>query len=177
MDRQRFTEAATHLGQAAQLSPSEYDLVFNAAVAYRESGQLETAESFYRRTVQIRPMEAGSHLNLGALLHLRGKLEEAEKEYIEAWSLQPGDLTTRTNIQRLHRVMRKKNINITALRDLWGPTRVTTYMWYGNYEVKPEIINCDIEKNLTNWRVISRETDEKKKNSIYVEFITRYHYA
>ena len=118
MDRQRFTEAASHLGRAAQLSPSDYDNVFNAAVAYRESGQLELAETFYRKSVKIRPMEAGSHLNLGALLHLRGKLEEAEREYIEAWSLQPGDLTTRTNIQRLHRVMRKKNINITALRDL-----------------------------------------------------------
>ena len=118
MDRQRFTEAATHLGQAAQLSPSEYDLVFNAAVAYRESGQLETAESFYRRTVQIRPMEAGSHLNLGALLHLRGKLRQAEAAYAEAWRLRPGDPSTRTNIQRLHNVMRKKNVTISRLADL-----------------------------------------------------------
>ena len=118
MDRQRFTEAAQHLGQAAQLSPQDYDNVFNAAVAYRECGQLELAESFYRKSVQIRPMEASSHMNLGALLHLRGKLEEAEKEYIQAWSLQPGNLATRTNIERLHRVMRKKNINITQLVDL-----------------------------------------------------------
>ena len=118
MDRERFTEAATHLGQAAHLNPTDYDSVFNAAVAYRESGQLDLAETFYRQSVEIRPMEARSHLNLGALLHLRGKLEEAEKEYIQAWSLEPGDLTTRTNIQRLHSVMKKKNINITAIRDL-----------------------------------------------------------
>ena len=118
MDRHRFTEAAEHLGLAAQLSPQDYDNVFNAAVAYRECGQLELAESFYRKSVQIRPMEASSHMNLGALLHLRGKLEEAEKEYIQAWSLQPGNLATRTNIERLHRVMRKKNINITQLVDL-----------------------------------------------------------
>ena len=62
----------------------------------------------------MRPAEAGSHLNLGALLHLRGKLRQAEAEYAEAWRLRPGDPSTLTNIRRLHNVMRKRNITISS---------------------------------------------------------------
>ena len=105
------------LGQAAKLTPSNYDNLFNAAVAYRLAGQLDLAEELYRETVKIRPMEAGSHLNLGALLHLRGKLTEAEHFYLKAWSLNPDDPNTKTNIQRLHRIMRKKNMTITNILD------------------------------------------------------------
>jgi len=115
MDRNRFIEAAKNLGEAAKLSPSNYDNVFNAAVAYREAGRLDIAETFYRRTVQIRPMEAASHMNFGALLHLRGKLKEAEKEYIQAWTIRPGDQATRTNIQRLHNIMKSKNLTTHEL--------------------------------------------------------------
>ena len=115
MDRRRFSEAAKNLGEAARLNPANYDNVFNAAVAYREAGQLDIAETFYRRTVQIRPMEAASHMNLGALLHLRGKLTEAEAEYIQAWTLRPGDQATLTNIQRLHNMMRARNMTTQHL--------------------------------------------------------------
>jgi Flp pilus assembly protein TadD len=115
MDRNRFSEAAKNLGEAARLNPSNYDNVFNAAVAYREAGQLDIAEMFYRRTVEIRPMEAASHMNLGALLHLQGKLAEAEEEYIQAWTLRPGDQATRINIQRLHNIMKSRNLTTQEL--------------------------------------------------------------
>ena len=115
MDRNRFSEAAKNLGEAARLNPSNYDNVFNAAVAYREAGQLDIAEKFYQRTVKIRPMEAASHMNLGALLHLRGKLAEAEEEYIQAWTLGPGDQATRINIQRLHNIMKSRNLTTQEL--------------------------------------------------------------
>ena len=115
MDRSRFSEAAKILGEAARLSPTNYDNVFNAAVAYREAGELDIAEMFYRRTVKMRPMEAASHMNLGALLHLRGKLTEAEKEYVQALTLQPGDQATRINIKRLHNIMKSKNLRTQKL--------------------------------------------------------------
>ena len=118
MDQQRFPEAAALLGHAASLTPGHYDNAFNAAVAHRQAGQLDEAEAWYRQTVRMRPMEAGSHLNLGALLHLRGKLREAEQEYLQAWTLRPGDESTKINIQRLHNVMRKKNLTISNLVDL-----------------------------------------------------------
>jgi hypothetical protein len=51
-------------------------------------------------------------MNLGAMLHLVGKLSEAEDHYLMAWSLNPGDQATRTNIQRLHNIMRKKGLAV-----------------------------------------------------------------
>ena len=43
---------------------------------------------------------------------------DTEPSWIIQNVVSDGGATTRTNIERLHRVMRKKNINITALRDL-----------------------------------------------------------
>ncbi len=51
-------------------------------------------------------------MNLGAMLHLVGKLEEAESEYLSAWSLNPDDAHTRTNLNRLHKVMRAKGMAV-----------------------------------------------------------------
>lgn len=117
LDRGRFSEAASYLGQSAKLSPTNYDNAFNAAVAHREAGQLDVAEQFYRRAVSIKPSEAAGHMNLGALLHLRGKYLEAEAEYLVAWSLRPGDQATQINIQRLHRVMRGRGMLIKEFLD------------------------------------------------------------
>ena len=52
MDRNRFSEAAKNLGEAAKLNPSNYDNVFNAAVAYREAGQLDIAEMILLNLIQ-----------------------------------------------------------------------------------------------------------------------------
>ena len=51
-------------------------------------------------------------MNLGAMLHLVGKLVEAEERYLEAWRLNPGDAATKTNIHRLHNIMKKKGMKI-----------------------------------------------------------------
>jgi hypothetical protein len=49
-------------------------------------------------------------MNLGAMLHLVGKLSEAEDRYLSAWRLNPGDSVTKTNLERLHNIMRKKGV-------------------------------------------------------------------
>ena len=51
-------------------------------------------------------------MNLGAMLHLVGKLREAEDHYITAWRLNPGDASTKTNIGRLHNIMRARGMEI-----------------------------------------------------------------
>ena len=67
---------------------------------------------YYRRTVELRPGSAEPYLNLGAILHLRGKLTEAETAYLEARRLQPGQQNIKINLERLHNLMRKKNMKI-----------------------------------------------------------------
>ena len=110
LDRHRYGEAVHQLRAAVRRQPAVYDYVFNLAVAARLAGQLELAEQSYRQAVGLRPGVAEPHLNLGAVLHLRGALVEAEGEYLTAWRLNPGEETTRINIERLHNVMRKRNI-------------------------------------------------------------------
>ena len=46
------------------------------------------------------------------MLHLRGKLQEAESQYLEAWSIQPGHANVKINLERLHNIMRKKDMKI-----------------------------------------------------------------
>ena len=57
-------------------------------------------------------------MNLGAMLHLAGKLLEAESEYMISLKLRPGDVSTRTNIQRLHNIMKKKGLKTKELDPL-----------------------------------------------------------
>lgn len=54
-------------------------------------------------------------MNLGAMLHLVGKLTEAEDHYLKAWQLRPGDAATKTNIQRLHNIMRGRGLPVQSI--------------------------------------------------------------
>ena len=112
MDMARHSEAKTTLAEAARLAPKDFDTVFNAGVAAREAGDINSAEAWYRRAVSLRPRDASAHMNLGALLHLAGKLREAEEEYLEACRLGPVQQTTKTNLQRLHKLMRNRNMKV-----------------------------------------------------------------
>ena len=87
-------------------------------MAAREAGKLDAAEAWYRRAVELRPREASGHMNLGALLHLVGKLQEAEAEYLEAWGLGSRKEVTRTNIHRLHNVMRARRMEVRTVEGL-----------------------------------------------------------
>ncbi|XP_068085342.1 protein O-mannosyl-transferase TMTC2 [Anabrus simplex] len=104
----RHGEAAVHYERAAELAPSELELVVSAATALRRAGLTHRAELFYRRAVLLSPQSARSHLNLGAILHVNGKYEEAVERYQEALRLQPGDVTTLTNLQKLHSLMQRQ---------------------------------------------------------------------
>jgi tetratricopeptide (TPR) repeat protein len=52
---ERHDEAAQHYLRAAELAPEDYEIVFNAANALRQSGQNAEAEMFYRHAVTLRP--------------------------------------------------------------------------------------------------------------------------
>ncbi|XP_051170754.1 protein O-mannosyl-transferase TMTC2 [Leptopilina boulardi] len=97
----RLAEAAEEQLRAAMLSKSDYDMAVAAASALRRVDRREEAEIWYRHAMGLRPNEARSHTNLGAMLHLNGKYKQAEAAYREALRLQPGDATTMTNLHKL----------------------------------------------------------------------------
>lgn len=55
----------------------------------------------HTQAVQLRPAEARSHMNLGAMYHLLGQTAAAVASYREALRLQPGDRTTLANLMKL----------------------------------------------------------------------------
>ncbi|KAJ8667942.1 hypothetical protein QAD02_009605, partial [Eretmocerus hayati] len=97
----RLAEAAESHLEAASLSRSDYELVLGAASALRRASRCQEAEHWYRHLLRLRPHEARSHANLGAILHLNGKYRQAAAAYREALRLQPGDPTTITNLHKL----------------------------------------------------------------------------
>ena len=96
-----MSDAAEEQLRAAELSRSDYDLAVAAASALRRVDRREEAELWYRHAMGLRPHEARSHTNLGAILHLNGKYKQAEAAYREALRLQPDDATTITNLHKL----------------------------------------------------------------------------
>ncbi|KOX75130.1 hypothetical protein WN51_14543 [Melipona quadrifasciata] len=76
-----------------------------AASALRQADRLEDAEVWYRHAASLRPHEARSHTNLGAILHLNGKYKQAAAAYSEALRLQPGDATTIMNLHKLAAIL------------------------------------------------------------------------
>ncbi|KAL7294792.1 hypothetical protein TKK_0011724 [Trichogramma kaykai] len=97
----RLSEAAEAHLEAATLSRQDYDLAMAAASSLRRAARCEEAELWYRHALSLRPLEARSHANLGAILHLNGKYRQAAAAYREALRLQPGDPTTITNLHKL----------------------------------------------------------------------------
>lgn len=101
----RLVEAAEEQLRAAELSRSDYELSVTAASALRQADRRDEAEIWYRHAANLRPHEARSHTNLGAILHLNGKYKQAAAAYREALRLQPGDATTITNLHKLAAIL------------------------------------------------------------------------
>ena len=97
----RLIEAAEAHLEAATLSHNDYELSVAAASSLRRASRYEEAELWYRHALGLRPDDARSHANLGAILHLNGKYKQAAAAYREALRLQPGDSTTITNLHKL----------------------------------------------------------------------------
>ncbi|KYQ53883.1 hypothetical protein ALC60_07176, partial [Trachymyrmex zeteki] len=101
----RLMEAAEEQLRAAELLRSDYELSVAAASALRQADRRDEAEVWYRHAASLRPQEARSHTNLGAILHLNGKYKQAAAAYKEALRLQPGDATTITNLHKLAAIL------------------------------------------------------------------------
>lgn len=51
----RTREAAESFVRAAHLAPGDFEAVFNAAATLREAKELDRAEHYYRKAVQLKP--------------------------------------------------------------------------------------------------------------------------
>lgn len=85
----RYDEALIFFHKALNLDNNEIWAVLGAADAYLAKGELEKAESYYKKSFDIRRDIAGAHLNYGIILYQQKRLAEALEEYRAAAVLAP----------------------------------------------------------------------------------------
>jgi tetratricopeptide (TPR) repeat protein len=71
---------------------------FRYALLARRTGDLEQAESSYRRAIELQPTYAEAHNNLGYLLRLAGRICEGVPLFERALALDPGYEQARANL-------------------------------------------------------------------------------
>lgn len=80
-------ERSARLVALARQHPDNPYLQFAAGWASRRTGALDTAEEFYRRTLQLWPEDDRTLSNLGATLMMRGRNDEALVLFVKATQL------------------------------------------------------------------------------------------
>lgn len=83
--------ALPHLQQAAELAPSDGDILVALARAYHTNGQLGEAEELYARTLQKQTAAPIVWKEAGVVALARGDNERAESWFQRARSMLPGD--------------------------------------------------------------------------------------
>jgi tetratricopeptide (TPR) repeat protein len=99
-DKRQWNIAAAHYSRAVKLNPMLWGIWTQLGHALREAGNLQNAESCYRRAIELGPTDDGDpHLFLGRTLKAQNKLHEATITYLE--SLKLCDRRARPELQEL----------------------------------------------------------------------------
>lgn len=79
-----YTQAISHLLQAAQLDPKNPEVHNNLGMAYYFKGEKEQALAHIRKALELDPKNTDAAVNLASLLFERGDMAGAEKQYLHA---------------------------------------------------------------------------------------------
>jgi tetratricopeptide (TPR) repeat protein len=89
--RPDFKLAGSAYAAAAALKPGDADLTFNAALAYQNGGDSQSAEPLWRETLKLRPDDVDAFSALGSCLADLGRFDEAVKTLWEGVHREPKD--------------------------------------------------------------------------------------
>ena len=81
--------------------------IYNIGNAYKERGEYDHAESYYRRVLELWPDHPSSHNNIGVIKESDGKLDDAEHHYRAALAISPHHPSSHFN---LGNVLRAKGV-------------------------------------------------------------------
>jgi tetratricopeptide (TPR) repeat protein len=93
-----MSAAARHYEQALALSPTDTDIIGDAATLLQSLGRLEEAIALKEYVVARDPVSPRGHHNLGNAYRWAGRWEEAVESYSAAESLSPGYIGAHTGI-------------------------------------------------------------------------------
>ncbi len=84
-----YSDMADAFGAAVRVRPDFMEATFNLALTYHEMGNLEEAERYYLRTLQINPSLVRAHLKLAKLYAETGRKEQALEQYRRLFFIEP----------------------------------------------------------------------------------------
>jgi len=97
-----FAKGIPHLLKAESLNPGLPDIQLKLADAFRESGQLEKAEHFYRKAGQAGKPQLNVFLGLVAVQRYQGKITDALDTCKDGLSVFPGNIDLQAGIADIH---------------------------------------------------------------------------
>jgi tetratricopeptide (TPR) repeat protein len=93
---------AAQMMNLAEAIPGNWKADFLTGTYYKGRGDIDKAESHYRKAVAARPDFAMGHLFLGDILYKEGQIEEAIEEYRQSVELDPENPEGNGNLARLY---------------------------------------------------------------------------
>ncbi len=101
--------------QQTQSAPTAYQLFLHASAA-ESSGDLDAAENYLSRCLELEDSMAAAHTNLGNLLHRKGELEAAKEHYDQALLHEPNQPEARFNLGNILEEMGNREMAIAEYR-------------------------------------------------------------
>lgn len=114
---------------AYSTSPDSTAVANNLAHAYAEAGNLELAEIWVNKALELYPENVGALSNLGGIYLTKKEYSNALKPLEKAFSLEPGNLLVVQNLYLTYRGMDKRE---EAKRMLDKAYNTKPYMWTAN---------------------------------------------
>ena len=98
MQQEQYEQGIELLERVAAVEPNITAVHIDLGIAYRRTGDLESAETSLRRALAINPRHPVIHNELGMLYRKSGRFDEARTSYEQALALQPGFHYARRNL-------------------------------------------------------------------------------
>lgn len=100
--RHRFKKAIKLYKQAISHDPAFTDAYDNCGLSFRYAGNLDSAEAYYRRSLQLRPEGMVARRNLAIVLEARGDLNAALREFERLQRANPDEAEAYYGAARLY---------------------------------------------------------------------------
>ena len=102
LQQKKFRKALTVCRQYLGTDPDSLEILNLAGTCSYFAGQLDEAERFFRRAIQLAPKQPWMHVNLANTLNKAGKTQEAISAYETALGLAPNDTKILSQIANIY---------------------------------------------------------------------------
>ncbi|MEP7166710.1 MAG: O-antigen ligase family protein [Candidatus Woesebacteria bacterium] len=103
-----YDEATKALLAALDLSPTDPKLTHNLAFIAKAQGKTADQEKYLKETLELRPIDISTRLELGAFYEEQKRIDDAKTQYQAVLQLDPENASAKTRIASISAVPKKK---------------------------------------------------------------------